>query len=163
MYYRPKTLVLTAAAVVLGGTLLHFLYVWLPCSFTAVFSPVNESLWEHVKIIFWPFLLGALFVTWGRPGAIRPWLLVLPLLCAAMLAVGWVYHVSLRGDAMWVDILLYVLLIGLGFWLSSRFSGPFVGVSWWIPAMLCVGLGLLILLFTAHPPAHPLFHELPSC
>ena len=41
----------------LAGTLLHFLYdatggwVWV-----APFSGVNESTWEHMKLLFWPML-----------------------------------------------------------------------------------------------------------
>ena len=36
------------------GVLLHFLYAWLPNPLTALFSPVRESLWEHLKILFYP-------------------------------------------------------------------------------------------------------------
>ena len=36
---------------------LHFLYAALPCTLTALISPVNESVWEHVKIVFYPFLM----------------------------------------------------------------------------------------------------------
>ena len=31
---------------------LHFLYQVLPNTFTAMFSPVNESIWEHQKLLF---------------------------------------------------------------------------------------------------------------
>ena len=37
--------------------LLHFLHSWLPNSFTATFSPINESVWQHIKIVFYPFLM----------------------------------------------------------------------------------------------------------
>ena len=44
----------------LGGTLLHFLYDWLGGSlWIAPFSGVNESTWEHMKLLFWPLLLYA--------------------------------------------------------------------------------------------------------
>ena len=44
----------------LGGTLLHFLYDWLGGSlWVAPFSGVNESTWEHMKLLFWPMLLYA--------------------------------------------------------------------------------------------------------
>ena len=44
----------------LGGTLLHFLYDWLGGSlWVAPFSGVNESTWEHMKLLFWPLLLYA--------------------------------------------------------------------------------------------------------
>ena len=46
----------------LGGTLLHFLYDWLDKSFwVAPFSGINESTWEHMKLLFWPMLLFAVF------------------------------------------------------------------------------------------------------
>ena len=48
------------AITALGGTLLHFLYdlsgeaIWI-----APFSGVNESTWEHMKLLFWPMLIFA--------------------------------------------------------------------------------------------------------
>ena len=30
----------------------HFVYDWMPNSVTAIFFPVNESIWEHQKLIF---------------------------------------------------------------------------------------------------------------
>ena len=42
------------------GTLLHFLYEWTGSKFAALFSGVNESTWEHMKLIFFPMLLFAL-------------------------------------------------------------------------------------------------------
>ena len=39
------------------GSLLHNVYMWFPNGVTALIAPVNESLWEHTKIIFYPLLL----------------------------------------------------------------------------------------------------------
>ena len=48
------------AVTSLGGTLLHFLYDWLgEATWVAPFSGVNESTWEHMKLLFWPMLLYA--------------------------------------------------------------------------------------------------------
>ena len=45
----------------LGGTLLHFLYDWLGKPvWIAAFSGVNESTWEHMKLLFWPMFIFAL-------------------------------------------------------------------------------------------------------
>jgi len=42
------------------GTLLHFLYEWTGGSAAvAPFSGVNESTWEHMKLLFWPMLVYA--------------------------------------------------------------------------------------------------------
>ena len=43
-----------------AGTGLHFLYTWMPNPVTAVFSSVNESTWEHLKLLFFPMLFFAL-------------------------------------------------------------------------------------------------------
>lgn len=44
----------------LGGTLLHFLYDWTnKAVWVAPFSGVNESTWEHMKLLFWPMLIYA--------------------------------------------------------------------------------------------------------
>ena len=48
------------AVTSLLGTLLHFLYDWSGESvWTAPFSGVNESTWEHMKLLLWPMLLYA--------------------------------------------------------------------------------------------------------
>ena len=40
---------------------LHFLYEWLGENpVIGVFTPINESIWEHLKLVFWPLL-----VWWG--------------------------------------------------------------------------------------------------
>ena len=40
------------------GTLLHFTYEWSgENTFVGFFSAVNESTWDHLKLIFFPMLL----------------------------------------------------------------------------------------------------------
>ena len=42
------------------GTILHFLYDWLgEAAWIAPFSGVNESTWEHMKLLFWPMFIYA--------------------------------------------------------------------------------------------------------
>ena len=46
------------AVTSLGGTLLHFLYDWTGESrIAALFSGVNESTWEHMKLLYFPLLV----------------------------------------------------------------------------------------------------------
>lgn len=49
------------AFIPLSGTVLasawHFLYDLLPCPFVGAFAPVSESVWEHLKIVYYPFLI----------------------------------------------------------------------------------------------------------
>ena len=49
------------AVTSLSGTLLHFLYDWLDGAlWVAPFSGVNESTWEHIKLLFWPAFIFAI-------------------------------------------------------------------------------------------------------
>lgn len=36
---------------------IHFLYDWLPNSLFSIFFPVNESIWEHMKLIYTSFVI----------------------------------------------------------------------------------------------------------
>ena len=49
------------AFVTFGGTILHFLYDWTGGNILVLpFSGVNESTWEHMKLLFWPLFLFAM-------------------------------------------------------------------------------------------------------
>ena len=160
MFYGKRALILTCLLAMLAGTGLHFLYEWLPNPVTALLSPINESLWEHIKLIYWPYLAAALWLNRGRPGGISPWLLALPIMSGLMLLLGYLYHIVLGGEAMAVDIAIFVAVMVFGFWFSTRFSGPFHGAKWMVPILLVVGMGILIALFTLWPPDHILFIDL---
>lgn len=44
----------------IAGTILHFLFDWSDGNvFIALFSAVNESIWEHMKLLFFPLFLYA--------------------------------------------------------------------------------------------------------
>ena len=39
----------------------HFLYDWLPNSLFSIFFPINESIWEHMKLIYTSFVFYGIF------------------------------------------------------------------------------------------------------
>ena len=52
------------------GTLSHFFYQWSGKNpLAALISPVNESTWEHMKLIFFPMLFFSLFISARMKGA----------------------------------------------------------------------------------------------
>lgn len=162
MFYGKRQLILTCIAAILAGTVLHFVYDWMPCAITALISPINESLWEHTKIIFWPYLAAAILLNHDRPGGIYPWLLTLPALCAIMLLTAYLYHIPLHGDRMWVDIGIFVAVMVLGFWLPVQMSTPFSAGKKVISILMTLVLFLMIVGFTLYPPKMLLFQELSS-
>lgn len=160
MVYAKKQLFLAFLLAVVGGAGLHFLYGLCPNGVTALFSPVNESIWEHVKILFWPYLAAAVWLTWGRPTGLRPWLLTGVGICLLMLAAGGLLHLVLGWNSLGADLALYVGLMALGFWLPTRMAGPFQGLRWKLPVVLAAALVLGMVWFTFHPPQGALFTDL---
>jgi len=61
MNYKKRVLVfqiISSVFAMILGTLLHFIYEWSGENlYVAWFSAVNESTWEHLKILFFPMLI----------------------------------------------------------------------------------------------------------
>lgn len=160
MYYNKKSLFWGFFWASVGGILLHFLYEKVPSLLTSLVSPVNESLWEHVKIVLFPYLIVAFFLTWDRPTAIRPWLLTALLMVGGMLGFAWFYHLKLNGSALWVDIALFFVVMAFGFWFPPGFSGPFEKKRWVAVMVAMVLLIMAVVYFTFAPPSSLLFQDL---
>ena len=53
-----KLEIIAIIVILILGTLLHFTYEWSGDNlFVGSFSAVNESVWEHLKLVFYPMLL----------------------------------------------------------------------------------------------------------
>ncbi len=154
-----KRIVLAFIAATLAGICLHFLYRCLPNPVTALVSPVNESIWEHLKLIYWPYLVAMELVTGKAGRGVRgSWMFSLLVVSVAMLAAGYVYHISLGGDSVAVDVGIYVVLMALAFWLPGRLKGS--GGHSAPVFFLTVLLGVALVLFTFLPPGFLLFADL---
>lgn len=40
----------------------HFIYSTFPSNLTAIFFPVNESIWEHMKLFYTPYLIDSILL-----------------------------------------------------------------------------------------------------
>lgn len=161
MKKSTKTLLFAYVIAAAAGVLLHFLYQWLPNPVFALISPVRESVWEHVKLLYFPMLGAALALTRGGKTGRAPWLLSQAAVCAIMLATGYLYHVVFRGEAMAVDLILFFLPLALGFvlprvlWPLCEWPGTEKAAG-----LLSLLLGVLIIWFTFFPPEGALFADL---
>lgn len=109
-----KAALITFVVATLAGSCLHFVYALWPNGLTALLAPVNESLWEHVKILYWPCLLSGILLVRREPESLGARAFSLLLSAAVMLGVGYLYHVVLEGDSLFFDVALYVLVMALG-------------------------------------------------
>lgn len=148
--------------ILLAGTALHFLYSLFPSPVTALFAPVDESLFQHAKLLFWPLLAGTFWLSkWDNaPKTPRLWGLLIGIVL--MLFAGYVYHVLLGGSAMWVDIVIYCVTMLIAFLAVPRlFRGRECPKACRYAADAAVLIfGFCLILFTFRPPANILFQEL---
>lgn len=152
---------IAAVAAALAGSALHFLYDALPNPLTALISPVNESVWEHLKLLFFPTLAAALVLSWREPLPHRFWsgffaaLLAMPALLTGvyyLLAAGFAVHSTV------LDIGLYFLVMLYGFSLAYRLreSGRLERAAPWL--LLPIALyGASLILFSFGAPELPIF------
>ena len=150
-------LVLTA----LAGTGLHFAYGLCPEPLVGLFAPVNESVWEHLKLLFWPFLAAGFALTRREEDQAAAWSgLLLAELVMPLFLVG-MYYLLRAGfgvRSLGVEIGLYYVTMAAGFWLARRVSES--GRLAYLSGVLVILTGLLgaaLILFTLAPPGLPIF------
>lgn len=141
--------------VTVAGALLHGLFDLWPSILTEFVAPVNESIWEHMKVVFWPLLVG-FGVLYGRKGLVN-WLSAVLLSSGLLLLLGWLSHVVLGAEAGFIDIAMYVLIMAAGSLLAAILRLP---ESW---TGLVIGAAILLaglmVTFTILPPDLHLFHD----
>ena len=150
--------------VLAAGTLSHFLYDWSgqrPA--VGLFTPVNESVWEHMKLLFFPILLYMLVMCFRH----RKIPCMVSAFCAGILAgtflipvLFYVYTFLLGRNLFFLDISTFIVSVLLAFWLSYRLTLSCRLAAFTFP--LCGLVGILFacfLLFTYHPPALKIFED----
>lgn len=157
--------IIGALFVLIAGTLAHFLYDWTGRNHVAgLFVPVNESIWEHMKLVFFPMLLYSLVMIVRLRGSFP---CIVPsfgfgILVGTLLVPVFYYgYTFLLGRDFFVldiaDFLLSTLvafLLAYRFTLSCRLKG-FAPVLW---GMVCV-LFVCFMMFTYHPPDAEIFAD----
>ena len=151
------------ALVSLGGTLLHFLYDRTGKSILAApFSGVNESTWEHMKLLYFPLLLFALvqrrfFKTYENFWCIKLFGAVLGLVLIPVLFYTWNGAFGKSPD--WLNIgfffvsTFFVFLVETFLFRKNTLPCRHPGLAF---TLLCL-IGAAFVVFTFLPPELPLF------
>ncbi|NLE03652.1 MAG: hypothetical protein GX638_02470 [Crenarchaeota archaeon] len=148
------------------GAVLHFTFGWSGNNrVVGVFSAVNESMWEHMKMAFWPFFLfiGLEYVVFdgkilnlffsGMVGVVLM-LIVMPTLI-------YTYVGKVKRHILAVDICFFTVSIIIGqlvnFALISDTALPMVFDL--AGLIILTGLAACFVLFTFRPPLNDLFKD----
>lgn len=163
IHKKDKPFVLIA---ILLGFLNHFLYELSGGSaFAALCCPVNESVWEHLKLIFFPILTVSLLeYLIRRPDAVRFFYYRFLAVCCAMgatLTLFYTYTGIIGRSFLIIDILIFFISILTVFYMDAFFykikirkTSQAATFSLWIITSLCY------FAFTCFPPDIPLFFSM---
>ena len=153
------------AVTSLGGTILHFLYDWLGGAlWVAPFSGVNESTWEHMKLLFWPMLLFAIVQSFSFKERGDFWCIKLRgiLLGMALIPViFYTYNGAVGRSPDWFNIAIFFIAAAAVYIYETRLfeSGRVkCGSPKWAVAVLGV-LAVLFVVFTFWTPEIGLFRD----
>ena len=147
------------------GTFLHFLYHWTGESIlTAPFSGVNESTWEHMKLLFWPMLLFAAAQRLFRRERGGFWCVKLR---GILLGLGliptlfYTYNGVIGKSPDWINIAIFYISAALAFLFERwAFKQDLARCKYsrLAFAVICL-VGVLFIVFTFTPPQIPLFQD----
>lgn len=153
------------AVTSLGGTVLHFLYGWLGESpWIAPFSGVNESTWEHMKLLFWPMLAFAVVQSFFFKDRGDFWCVKLRgiLLGMALIPViFYTYNGAVGKSPDWLNIAIFFVVTAAVYIYETRLLGkeelPCRSPKWAV-AVLGV-LAVLFVIFTFFTPEIGIFRD----
>ncbi len=161
-----KTLFFSFIIIVLLGTLFHFTFEFSGGNtLVGAFTPVNESIWEHLKLILIPsVIIGALeYLAFGRciPGyfGAKAFATVIGML---FMLVGYYTYIGIVGENYFVaDILLFIGGAALTAFLTFIFTMKLrLGERESIIGILIItALIILFMYFTFEPPMLELFRD----
>ena len=153
------------AVTSLGGTLLHFLYDWLgEAVWIAPFSGVNESTWEHMKLLFWPMLAFAAVQSFFFKDRGDFWCIKLRGILLGMLLIPvifYTYNGAVGKSPDWLNIaIFFVAAAGVYVYEARLFEAKKVTCRSpkWAVAALC-GMAALFVAFTFLTPEIGIFRD----
>lgn len=150
-----KKFLIAAAIAIAGGGALHFLYDALPNPLTALISPVNESVWEHLKLLFWPMLLTAFWLARKTPDRYALWsgIFVAELLMPLILMGGfYILQCGFGVVSLPLDIGMYVVTMCLGYliaYLVFKSRHLEKAAVWLLVPVIFYGASLILFTFAA--------------
>lgn len=149
-----------------AGTLLHFVYDWSnQCILFAPFSAVNESIWEHMKLLFFPMLIFALaeshYIGRQYPNF---WCAKLAGIVSGLTLVPVLYYTytgAFGVSADWFNIAIFFLAAAAAYILETQIlkNGRHCCLSKRTSLLILGIIALSFVVFTFAPPAIPLFQD----
>ena len=108
----------------LGGTVLHFLYDWLgSAKWIAPLSGINESTWEHMKLLFWPMLAFAVMQSFFFRERNNFWCIKLKGILLGLILIPvmfYTYNGAIGKSPDWINIAIFFISAAITFIYETR-------------------------------------------
>ncbi len=164
---RKKAQVIGFCVTAVAGTLLHYVYDWSGgASAAGLIAPVNESVWEHLKLLVMPMLAFALieYFTYGR--RLRNFwpvrLLSVLLGMGLIIALYYCWSALAGRSGMAANIAIFLFSVWAAYFFGAGLLGSRAFSSQTARALAAVGLAVLIaafVVFSYNPPHYELFRD----
>ena len=145
------------------GTILHFLYDWTGATLVAPISAVNESTWEHMKILFFPMLIFAYIQSFFFKDYKGFWWVKLIGTLVGVCAIPILFYTfsgAFGESPDWLNITFFFLAAGLGYFVEGLlFKKEFSIPLSFIPIGILLTVAVMFAVFTFSPPRLPLFQD----
>jgi len=152
--------------IIIVGSLFHFLFEWL-FSWPPIgaITAVNESVWEHLKLPYWPLVIFSLieykFIKEKANNIIIGKNIAAIISIGTILIVFYSYTAILGTELLIIDILSFFLGVIIGQVVSYKILTlnelpRWISIISWI---IIIGFGLSLILFTYLPPHLPIFQD----
>jgi len=156
--------------LIIFGSLMHFVYEWSGNStIVGIFAPVNESVWEHLKMTFWPmliwWLLGYFILSINNNISAADWFVscvIAELVCPLVIvSFYYTYTGALGIESLILDIFSLFLGIIAGQCLALHIykNKKFSQYSLYIAITILIFMAVKFTVFTFYPPHIPLFMD----
>lgn len=160
--------VIGAVLNIVEGVLLHFVYKWTGGSFLGtLFGGVNESTWEHVKLLFLPFFFMSIigYLLYGRhfSNYFSAKLLGISTGIISIIVLYYTYTGIIGRGFMAVDIAIFVISVILSYGISLfklvMYDGKYNMKKEIICLSLLIALCVIFFVFSFYPPKIALFMD----
>lgn len=153
------------AVTSLIGTLLHFLYDWLGGAvWIAPFSGVNESTWEHMKLLFWPTFIYAVIQSFFFKDRKNFWCVKLRGILLGLILIPvifYTYNGVIGKSPDWINIAIFFISAAISYVYETRtFNAERIRCkSYKISLIILCVLALLFVVFTFITPEINIFKD----
>jgi hypothetical protein len=152
--------------IIILGSILHFTFEWSGSqAVVGVFSAVNESVWEHLKLGFWPAIVFALIEFKYLKKSTNNFLFAKTvgtyLIPITIVVIFYSYTAILGESLLVIDILSFIIAVIVGQFVSYKLltskTLPYNLDRVSIIALIL--LGVAFVLFTFYPPQLTMFQD----